>query len=193
MLKSLRIAASAALLLAGFFITNLAKATTVKDIYFSLDNGGSFSGALTFSNPSLTDLIGVSGTLTDYQFGTKGYTGTGSDPINTVLISGLALPAGEEYEVTDGNNGHPLRENTVTFFLDLSDLSDVTIVTGTVLGIPRTGADVALDAIDPRQQGQTNELDGTAAFSPEPSSFVLLGSGLLGLAGLVRRKMGRGK
>jgi hypothetical protein len=37
-------------------------------------------------------------------------------------------------------------------------------------------------------ESQTFQIDGSTAATPEPGSFMLLGTGLIGLAGLVRRK-----
>ena len=190
-MKSLGTIATAGLAIAGFLGATSAKASTIETIDWTLANGAVLSGTLTFSNSSLTTLTAVDATLTDYEFGTKGFVGTGSDLMDTVVISGLGASTGRSYEVSDGNSLHPLKENTFSFDLNISNPNDPTIVTGNdILGLPRTGADVALDATSPRQLGQSEEPSGSPAFTPEPNSFLLLGSGLMGLAGLIRRKIG---
>ena len=191
-MKSTGMIALAVFAAAGLLGATSAKASTIETIDWTLANGAVLSGTLTFSNSSLTTLTAVDATLTDYEFGTKGFVGTGSDLMDTVVISGLGASTGRSYEVSDGNSSHPLKENTFSFDLNISNPNDPMIVTGNdILGVPRTGADVAFDAITPKQQGQSNERTGSPAFTPEPNSFLLLGSGLMGLAGLVRRKISR--
>jgi hypothetical protein len=190
-MKSKGMIAIAVFAAAGLLGAPSAKASTIETVDWTLANGAVFNGTLTFSNSSLTTLTAVDATLTDYEFGTKGFVGTGSDLMDTVVISGLGASTGRTYEVSDGNILHPLKENTFSFDLNISNPNDPMIVTGNdILGVPRTGADVAFDAVTPRQQGQSDEPSGSPAFTPEPSSFLLLGSGLMGLAALVRRKIG---
>jgi len=190
-MKSLRILVAAGFALAGLAISTSAKASTIESVYWTLANGAVFSGTLTFSNASLTTLTAVDATLTDYDFGTKGFVGSGSELMDTVVISGLGGPTGKSYEVSDGNTSHLLKENFFSFDLNISNPNDVILVVGNdILGIPHTGADASLDTGANSQKGQASEPSGSPAFTPEPSSFLLLGSGLVGLAGLVRRKIG---
>jgi hypothetical protein len=190
-MKSLRTLATAAIAVTGLIGVTAAKASTIETVDWTLANGAVFSGTLTFSNASLTTLTAVDATLTDYDFGTKGFSGTGSDLMDTVVISGIGANTGKSYEVSDGNSTHPLKENTFSFDLNISNPLDATLVTGNdILGIPHTGADAVLDATAPKQQGQASEPNGSLAFAPEPSSFLLFASGLLGFTGMARRKMG---
>jgi hypothetical protein len=187
----MRFLAAAGIAVAGLASATWAKASTIETVDWTLANGAVFSGTLTFSNASLTTLTGVDATLTDYDFGTKGFTGTGSELMDSIVISGIGASTGRSYEVSDGNSSHPLKENTFSFDLNISNPLEVTLVTGNdILGLPHTGADAALDATTPKQQGQASETNGSPAFTPEPGSFLLFASGLLGFAGMASRKIG---
>lgn len=191
-MKSMSKIAIVALAVAALAAATSAKASVIEPIYLPLGNGAVFSGDLTFSTSSLTHLNSVSGTLTDYQVGTKGYVGSGSDSITHVsaLVNGLNLGGGNrEFQVYD--SGSLLTRNTITLVLNVSDPANPTIDRTLQIGpltIYLTGANIVLNDIVGGTQ--YDALPNGHGLTPEPGSFVLLGSGLLGLAGFVRRKIG---
>lgn len=77
-----------------------------------------------------------------------------------------------------------------TFVLSSGDITDG-IVTSQLVTITTPGY-LSFDSNDPSTDYEGNVLDNvsvdtTTAVTPEPSSFALLGSGLLALAGTLRR------
>jgi hypothetical protein len=110
------------------------------------------------------------------------YTAGGSAPCNSV-------PAGVFFHC---NNGH------IAYFADLESLGEIGIFTG-----PDPVADFLVSTItsglmlnalgdiawiDTRKEIIFEAVDLTSRETPEPSTFVFLGTGVLGLAGVARRK-----
>jgi len=175
-----------------------AKADNTEYVNLTFQSGATFVGTLNFTN-DYKQITGVSGTLTDYmsapydpnapitevdgylnrQVGSSDYfswiyqpgtnSASNSGDFGTYLMDGtgeadyLNLIA-----FTYVVNGTP----TLTFALDDND--------GNLANT--SGVDVNYD--DPL-------VSGSITPTSEPSSLLLLGSGLVGLAGLVRRKIGR--
>jgi hypothetical protein len=131
----------------------------------------------------------ISGTITDYIFG-WGTTTYGSFTDATVQVGSCD-------------------SNFCQYTVDLSGFNLSGLPPGTDLFLNLTGADqplrwntsgtawnyaaylqangIFLDGI----VGESFQLYGTTDPVPEPSSFLMLGSGLIGLAGMLRRKLGR--
>ena len=150
----------------------------INGINFNSNNGagdytiGGFltSGGNTVSNPS-SSFAGISGdSLNNTIFEFTGYTD---------------LVAGQTYTVThddgailyiDGvaviNAGAPTSQEVSSFVAANTGTFSVDLLYAEVNGAPGV---------------LTSSL---VAATPEPSSFILLGSGLIGVAGLVRRRMG---
>jgi hypothetical protein len=212
-LKPLKIFVTVSFVLAGMMAASTARATTVENVDLTLQNGSVFSGTLTFSNSSLRDLVAVNGTLTGYLDKTLGQSPDSANPNfsdiddidevvkGTGLLSGLGyddLEVGDTpWQVQTGTTrrGQPIyttEQNVITLVLDISNPSDPTLIESyKILGIIpvnnvsgidlSSGSPVASDFV---------ENYGDALTTPEPSAFMLLGSGLLGLAGMVRRRIG---
>jgi hypothetical protein len=182
-------------------LTNLLSASSIvsagqalSDISFTLSNAPGTLGATTASG----QLGNVSGGVVTYASGSPvRFLGQGPAPPNgsgTFTITGdtilmEALGGGQPSEMilpflvnggTYGNanggfdNFDPYTIGSATFTLALSGITANTTVTGATFSFG-TGPDTFVT--------------GNASHMPEPSSLLLLGTGILSAAGMLRRKM----
>ena len=79
----LRSLLTVSLAVAGLVAANPAKAQATDFVTMNFASGATFSGIVTFA-PGYSYPEAVTGTLTGYQYGTTGYTGSGSDAIDWV-------------------------------------------------------------------------------------------------------------
>jgi len=183
--------------LAGLLVTTQAKADPDLNynLSFALTNGGTFTGTVDFSS-NFQSITSLSGIMTGYQDGTLGYDK--SDPTGTDVFSatsnGLYTNIGGTKDITVVLEdtpwsvpimvfGHKIgsipEENVITLAFNVNNPPDITLATSGLLG---TLTEIA-GTTGPTEQVH---LDPT----PEPGTLLLLGSGLVGLAGIVRRKIG---
>jgi hypothetical protein len=188
----------------GFMLALLlsapAKADNTEYVNLNFQSGATFVGALNF-NSDYSQITGVSGTLTDYMSAPWDpnapitYGGPGGAYLN--FQSGSSDWFSWIYE--PGTNNATDSANFGTYLMDgtgEADYLNLIAFTYVVSGTPTltlalndndgnsantSGVDVNYD--DPL-------VSGSITPTPEPSSFLLLGSGLVGLAGLVCRKIG---
>jgi hypothetical protein len=126
----------------------------------------------------------------DQGSGTAGTTGT---PVGTpsggfsyytesFSLPDLSLPAGTYYFTLS----NALASNGDAAYWDENDGSSI----GYAAGFGSIGAYDCKNSYGcGLSGGETFTLEGTTTITPEPSSFLLLGSGLAGLAGLLKRKI----
>lgn len=164
-----------------------AHADTLYDFNGALASGITFDGTITYS-PTGGVLNGATYTNVNVAFsdGTK---------INTAVTS---IPGSGEHEFTTGPYYNGTSVNLVTTNYELGTDSD------TVCTLTQHCADETSIGIGPAPFRSVSSLDGQqleqayigvaptaspTSVTPEPSSIALLGTGLLGVAGVLRRRI----
>jgi hypothetical protein len=191
-LRNLAIAVLAA---AGLIFATPAKADAVYNLDLTFTNGASFVGTIDLSN-NLHSVTGVNGILYCYENGSTSYMGTGySDPIETVSNGGIYLlgtldnitleDAGWQTTIGIGRFQRTVTDyNTIKLNFNVSNPSDITLILPALSGV--NGAELLTGNFSSLNTGENS-----ISPAPEPGTLLLLGSGLVGLAGMVRRKAGR--
>ena len=184
MLKLMKTLPIVALAVAGIVSATTAKADPVEYVHMTFVSGAQFSGAVTFA-PDYSSVEDVTGTLTDYQYGANGFAGSGSETIDWNWDPGVNFTSGTNIFGTflvDGTPGDyaygaPGYPNWIAFTYDYSGAPG--------LVFNNSGYGNEIDYNDPM-------VSGYVSATPEPGSLLLFGTGLVGLAFLLRRKMGLG-
>lgn len=180
MLKHLKILALTGLVIAGIVVAPSAKADELYNLNLLFASGATFAGTVDLS-PDFSNVDAVNGTLTEYQYGNTGYEGSGSDTIDWVWYGGydFANPPVESTFLMDGPPGNYTfgdggYYNYIDFTYNYSNAPSL------VFSSQSYGNSV--DYFDPL-------VSGSITPTPEPGTIMLLGIGLLGFAGMVRRKI----
>jgi hypothetical protein len=141
-------------------------------------------------------------------FGTTNFGTVAQNSTNSVLLftNGLGY---DIYDVTIPVTG-PVMNTTTQYWVTLSNATDAANSgteawdynggpatcnyrqSGTNLGPCGSGATILAEHTTPQGgEGESFTISGSQATTPEPSSIMLFGSGILGLAGILRRTLKR--
>src|SRR5580692_1970970 len=180
MLKSLRVVAIFVFAVCCVAAAPSAKADNVDNVNLTFASGATFTGTVGFAD-DFSSITSVNGTLTGYEDGISGFTGVGSDSINWVwgLCGNCSGLPGDQFgnllmDGTPFGNGFGDYSNFIAFTYDYTNAPDLALDFAGNIGV-----DVDFDDF---------VVSGSIAPTPEPGTMLLSSSGLLGLAGLVRRK-----
>ena len=157
-----------------------AKAENTDDVSLTFASGATFTGTVDFAN-NYSSITGVNGVLTGYEDGISGFTGVGSDSINWVwgLCGNCSGLGGDQFGnlLMDGmpfGNGFGDYSNFIAFTYNYSHAPSLVL---------DTAGDIGVDV-----DFQDFLVSGSITPTPEPGTMLLLGTGLLGLASLARKK-----
>ena len=180
MLKYLKALAIVALAAGTVAAVPAARADNTDDVNLTFASGATFTGTVDFANDS-SSITRVNGILTGYEYGISGYTGVGSDSINWVwgLCGNCSGLSGDQFGnlLMDGipfGDGFGDYSNFIAFTYDYTNAPSLVLDTAGNIGVDVDFQDFLVS--------------GSVTPTPEPGPILLLGSGLLGMAVLVRRK-----
>src|ERR1700751_1301133 len=176
-------------------------ATTWANSTIELTNRG---GTITGSSASLSltgSVLIAYGSVVGTDLGTVSFT-TGAFMTGTPAMGGTLAPGGTFTITGNGSNGVPngtifsgtfSSSSPVTWnVITLADGSHQYTLTGAIEGNGKVGATVQLAVISGKGlfSGTADLSSGDTSLSvPEPGTLGLLGTGLLGIAGLMRRRL----
>ena len=176
-------------------------ATTWANSTIDLTNRG---GTITGSSASLSltgSVLIAYGSVVGTDLGTVSFT-TGAFMTGTPAMGGTLAPGGTFTITGNGSNGVPngtifsgtfSSSSPVTWnVITLADGSHQYTLTGAIEGNGKVGATVQLAVISGKGlfSGTADLSSGDTSLSvPEPGTLGLLGTGLLGMGGLMRRRL----
>jgi hypothetical protein len=177
--------------------TDVTGSTSVDDVCFAGPDGGCYTDQSSFSPaPASGDYNGPA----DALLGVFLNSGAGAPAINGSGVPTGFVPGLDYQANSNGNEGLGSYSPTLNQIFFIGDGLTGT-GTGTVqqFTVPAGATGLYLGVADSVGASTGNEGSITADVNgagssviPEPSSFVFLGTGLIGLAGMVRRKIGLG-
>ena len=110
----------------------------------------------------------------------------------TIPVTGPAMNTATQYWVTLSNASDSQAQNLTEAWDYTGGSATCNYRQGTNLGACGSGAGILAEHTTPQDgEGESFTISGSQATTPEPSSSILFGSGILGLAGILRRKLGR--
>lgn len=111
----------------------------------------------------------------------------------TIPVTGPAMNTFTQYWVTLSNASDSQGDNSTEAWDYTGGPATCNYrQSGTNLGACGSGAGILAEHTTPQDgEGESFTISGSQATTPEPSSIILFGSGILGLAGILRRKLGR--
>ena len=158
-----------------------ARADVSLDVNETFASGATFSGLVTFAN-DYSSVTGVSGSLAGYQYGTYGYTGTGSDPINWIWSPGANFDANTPTTfgtfLMDGTSS--FYDNFITFDYNYANPNHLVFDIGLNILSGADGGNNVL-SVDPL-------VTGTIGAVPEPSTWAMMFLGFAGIGFMAYRR-----
>ena len=158
-------------------LASQAHASITLNVSETFQSGATFTGTVTAAD-GFTSITGVDGTLTDYNYGTSGYTGTGSDPIDWIWDPGANFDTNSATTFGTFLMDGPVDDyidyyNFITFDIDYTNPNHIVFDIGSNIFSETDGGN-NVSTVDPL-------VSGTISAVPEPATWAMM---LLGFAGL---------